>query len=463
MDIHDPRDTPDQRRSLPAIGRLLNDPRLSDLIEVYGHDAVRVQARAELARARAGLRGPDSSARAPSADEVASRIAAGVIARLGHPLQRVINATGIFVHTNLGRAPLPRAVAARLPDLLDAYCDVEMDLGTGKRGVRGRRAHELLTALTSAEAALVVNNNAAALMLALATLAQDREVIVSRGELVEIGGSFRIPDIMATSGARLVEVGTTNRTRLADYEQAIGPQTALLLKVHPSNYRICGFTEAVEGRTLAQLGRRRGIPLLVDEGSGLLSDSERPQLRDHPSHRALIEAGCDLVCGSGDKLLGGPQAGILVGDAAWVGRCRRHALYRVLRPNRFVLAALEATLERALRGLPMPLDQLWPEPAAHHARLEGFAAELREQARLEASIIAADAYLGGGSAPEAPVSGEALCLAGGAALLQRLRQGDPAVVGYLREDRVVLDLRTVDAEDHKALLGALVAAGSAGG
>jgi L-seryl-tRNA(Ser) seleniumtransferase len=446
----------DARRGLPSLDRLLSQPAVASLIPLYGREHVTIQARLVVDELRERLAaGPPlttEEAAATAESEVAAlpaAIAAAVEAALGGPLRRVLNATGIYLHTNLGRAPLPAAVARSLPPLLDAYCDLELDLATGRRGQRNGRVERLLTALCGAEAALVVNNNAAALVIALAALAKDREVVVSRGELVEIGGSFRIPEILAAAGARLVEVGSTNRTRLADYEAAVGPATALLLKVYPSNFRLSGFVASVEPRQLAALGARAGVPVLVDEGSGLLRPRTEPQLAGHPSLAELVEQGVDLACGSGDKLLGGPQAGLLVGRAALLARCRRHPLYRVLRPDRTALAALEGVLRLHLTGAPLPLDRLWPDPSAHRARLE------RAASRLGAEIVAAEAFLGGGSAPEAPIPGEALALPGDDALLARLRLGDPAVVGYLRQGRLLLDLRTVDPLDDEALIAAV--------
>ena len=445
----------DTRRGLPPLDRLLNHPAVANLIPLYGRDQVRVQARRVIDDLRSRLAADPP----PPASEVESavaalpeRVAAEIETTLGQPLRRVLNATGVFLHTNLGRAPLPQAVAHGLPPLLDAYCDLELDLETGRRGQRNRRAERLLTALTGAAAGLVVNNNAAALVIALAALARDREVVVSRGELIEIGGSFRIPEIMAAAGARLIEVGATNRTRIADYEKAVGPATALLLKVFPSNFRVSGFVAAVEPRQLVELGSRVQVPVLVDEGSGLLRPHPGPQLAGHPSLAELMAAGCDLACGSGDKLLGGPQAGLLVGRAELVERCRRHPLYRALRPDRAALAALEGVLRLHLAGAPLPLDRLWPEPGAHRARLE------RAAAALGAEIVPAEAFLGGGSAPEAPIPGQALALPGNDALLARLRHGEPPVIGYLRQGRLILDLRTVAAEDDEALMGAVRAA-----
>ncbi|HWM93568.1 MAG TPA: L-seryl-tRNA(Sec) selenium transferase [Thermoanaerobaculia bacterium] len=452
-------ETTDLRRGIPSLDRLLSDPAVSSLIPLYGRGPVRVQARREVDDLRERLREQTTAGSAPSAEEIESavaslpgRIAARIEAALGDSLTRVLNATGVLLHTNLGRAPLPRSVAAGLAPLLDAYCDLELDVGTGKRGERNRRAERLLTALTGAEAALAVNNNAAALVLALAAHARGKEVVVSRGELVEIGGSFRIPEILATAGARLVEVGATNRTRLSDYEKAIGPETALLLKVFPSNFRITGFTLSVSPQELAGLGREKGLPVLVDEGSGLLRPRPEPQLADHPSMAELIEAGCDLVCGSGDKLLGGPQTGLMVGRTDLVRACRKHPLYRAFRPDRMAFAALEGVLRLHLAGGALPLDRMWPDPAEHRARLERAASELPPDT---AEIVPAEAFVGGGSAPEAPIPGEALSLPGDDALLARLRQGEPAVVGYLRQGRLLLDLRTVDPEDDPALIAAV--------
>jgi L-seryl-tRNA(Ser) seleniumtransferase len=443
--------SPDTRRALPPLDRLLGDPAVLPLITLYGREQVRVQARLVMAALRRRLE-DDPPAAAELARELAAlpaRLAAALEAAVGGTLRRVLNATGVFLHTNLGRAPLPRQVAASLPPLLDAYCDLELDRDTGRRGERNRRVERLLVAATGAEAGVVVNNNAASLVLALAALASGREVVVSRGELVEIGGSFRIPEILQAAGARLVEVGATNRTRLADYAAAIGPMTALLLKVFPSNFRLTGFVAAVAPRELAELARQAGVPLLVDEGSGLLSPHPAPQLAGHPSLAELVAAGCDLACGSGDKLLGGPQAGLLVGRESLLALCRRHPLYRALRPDRTCLAALEGVLRLHLAGARLPLDRLWPDAEAHRERLA------RVAAVIGAEIIPAEAFAGGGSAPEAPIPGEALALPGDDLLLARLRQGEPPVVGYLRQGRLLLDLRTVAAEDDAALVDAV--------
>jgi L-seryl-tRNA(Ser) seleniumtransferase len=445
-------ETSDIRRALPAVDRLLGEPEFKKLIALYGRDLVRLRLRQQLDEVRGALE-EDPGAGAERLEELLSGLSTALgtdLARqTGVPLRRILNATGILLHTNLGRAPLPRLVAASLPPLLDAYCDLEFDLESGRRGERNDHAAQMLTLLTGAEAALVVNNNAGALVLILATLATSREVVVSRGELVEIGGSFRVPEIMRAAGVKLVEVGTTNRTKIDDYEQAIGPETALLLKVNPSNYKMSGFVASVEAPALVELGRRRGLPVVVDEGSGLIRPHRASRLVEHPSLQELVAAGCDLACGSGDKLLGGPQAGLIVGRQETVERCRRHPLYRALRPDRAAFAALDGVLRAHLAGVPLPLDRLWPEAEEHRNRLSSVAAA------IGARIVPAEAFLGGGAAPERPIPGEALGLPGDDGLLRRLRQGEPPVVGYLREGLLMLDLRTVDPQDDSLLVDAV--------
>lgn len=438
-----------QLRRLPAVGHLLQESPLAELTGLYGREALRVQATRVLDAVRAEiLAGIDDDELAERVRGIPERVRAALEAE-APPLRRVLNATGIFLHTNLGRAPLPREVLADLADRLDAYCDLEMSLETGRRSDRGRRVENLVRALTGAEAALVVNNNAAALALALSSLASGREVLLSRGELVEIGGSFRIPDILEASGARLIEVGTTNRTRLADYERAVRPGVSLVLKVYPSNYRIQGFVEEVDPATLADFAHRHGLPLLVDEGSGMLRPEAAPQLRRHQSFHDLIGAGCDLVCGSGDKLLGGPQAGLIAGREPIVARLRKSPLYRAFRPGRLVLTALDAVLRRHLAALPMPSAALWRDDEEHRRRVEMLAA------RLGGDAVRGSAYVGGGSAPEQEIEGWVVALAAPAGVAARLRQGEPPVVGYQRDGRLFLDLRTVNPEDDEALAGAV--------
>jgi L-seryl-tRNA(Ser) seleniumtransferase len=446
------------------VDRLLADPRLETARRLYGSAAVATQARCALDRLRREIGEAGAAEAGPAKDAELDRrlesliggIAEATVRALGAPPRRVINATGIFLHTNLGRAPLSPAVAAALPPLLTAACDLEIDLASGERGDRSRRLSARLTELSGAAAAVVVNNNASALLLALATFAAGREVVVSRGELVEIGGSFRIPDILAASGATLVEVGTTNRTRLEDYERAIGERTALLLKVHPSNYRMTGFVESVDVGGLAKLAERRRLPILVDEGAGLLRRPASPRApRSFPSGHAsvaeLVAAGANLVSSSGDKLLGGPQAGLLFGDRESIARCARHPLYRALRPGRLVALALDAVLAQHLAGAPLPLDRLWPEPARHRARVDRLAS------RLGALVVEAEAFAGGGAAPGEGIPGPVVVLAERRIddFAARLRTREPAVVGYVHDGRLHLDLRTVEDADDEAVFEAV--------
>ena len=420
-------------------------------IGLYGRDLVTVQTRRELQALRDLVLGEEGGEDGfmEALAGLPRRVADGLEREYGVPLHRVINATGIFLHTNLGRSPLPRQVAGRIAAFLDAYCDLEYRLESGERGDRNLRVDRLLQAATGAEAGILVNNNAGALVLILSALASGEEVVVSRGELVEIGGSFRIPDILAASGVELVEVGTTNRTKVEDYDRAISDRTGLLLKVFPSNYRQVGFTASVEPGTLVELGRRRGIAVVVDEGSGLLRPNRSPQLSDHRSLSELMSLGCDLACGSGDKLLGGPQAGLIVGRRALVERCHRNPLYRALRPDRFTFAGIEEVLRMHLAGSQLPLARMWVDPAEHRKRLETLAAA------FGAEIVATDGYLGGGSAPEKPIAGEALALPGNTRWLEELRQGEPPVIGYIREGHLILDVRTVDPRDDAHLIDAV--------
>jgi L-seryl-tRNA(Ser) seleniumtransferase len=407
-------------RDLPSVDELargLNDPLAVEA------------ARNVLARAREEI----SAGFEPG--DLAGRVEAELAGMRKPSLRRVVNATGVIVHTNLGRAPLGEAALDRMIEVGRSYSNLEYDVNEGTRGSRQDHVARLLRSLTGAEAALVVNNNAAAVLLALAALAQGREVLVSRGELIEIGDGFRIPDVLARSGARLVEVGTTNRTRAADYEQAVGPQTALVLRVHQSNFRVVGFTELPAVEELAGVARRHGIPLIDDLGSGALTD-----VPDEPSVRESLQAGADLVCFSGDKLLGGPQAGILVGRADLIERLRRHPLQRALRADKLTLAALEGTLAlyqepgRALREV--PVLRMLVEPASEvRARAERLA-------RLVDGVVEETVgRVGGGALPLAELPSFACAVQ--EELGGRLRSGDPAVIGIVRDGRLLLDCRTL--------------------
>ncbi len=416
-------------RDLPSVDELA---RGSD-------DALAVEAaRAVLARAR-----EDIQAGADPGD-LEERLREELSAARSATLRRALNATGVVVHTNLGRAPLPEAALERVREVGRGYSNLEYDLSSGTRGSRQDHVAGILRRLTGAEAALVVNNNAAAVLLALAALAEGRDVLVSRGELIEIGDGFRIPDVLARSGARLVEVGTTNRTRAADYEQAITPDTAVLLRVHQSNFRLVGFTELPTVAELAKVAQRHELPLVDDLGSGALSPSNTVLLSEEPSVRESLEAGADLVCFSGDKLLGGPQAGIVVGSAELVERLRRHPLQRAVRADKLTLAALEGTLtlylepERALREVPV-LRMALEDVNAVRGRAERLA-ELTG-GEVEETV----GRIGGGALPLAELSSFACAVE--EELAAPLRAGEPPVVGVVRDGRLLLDCRTLsDAE-----------------
>jgi L-seryl-tRNA(Ser) seleniumtransferase len=399
--------------------------------------------------------------------EIERLVAARFVAGLGASLRRVINATGVIVHTNLGRAPLPAAAAARVAALAAGYSNLEFDLDEGRRGRRDTHAERLICSLTGAAAAVVVNNNAAATMLVLAALAAGREVIISRGEMVEIGGGFRVPDVMAQSGALLREVGTTNRTRAADYAAAITGHTALLLRVHPSNFRIEGFVERPSLDEIVAIGRRFDVPVAEDLGSGWIAPAPDgpPALRHEPAARESIASGADVVMFSGDKLLGGPQAGIIAGAAEAVGRVRRHPLMRALRTDKMTYAALEATLEEHLAGRArhtVPVHRMLAlTPADLEPRAEALAAALRARG-IAAAVVDGLSTIGGGSAPGSslPTRLVALDLAAGSPdrLAAALRRGSPPVVARIDAGRVVADLRTVEPEDDAALVLAIVTA-----
>ncbi len=425
-------------RALPSVQRLLEHPASSAGLA----DALRAQ----LARLRAEIAAGELDAVPEDGAIVAAARAAE-----SPVLRRVINATGIVVHTNLGRAPLAESAVAAALEAGRGTCNLEYDLDTGRRGQRGAGAEALLCRLTGAEAALAVNNNAAAMLLALTALAgPETEVIVSRGELVEIGGGFRIPDIIAGGGARLVEVGTTNKTRLADYEAAVTPRTRLLLKVHQSNFRMVGFTAEASLAELAGLARARGLLLLDDLGSGTLAKLPGGLAPLEPSVRESLAAGTDLVAFSGDKLLGGPQAGLLAGRAEVIARLRQHPLMRALRLDKMTLAALEATLRlhtdpaRALAELPV-LRMLAQTPAELHARAETLCGLLDGVCATE--IVASVGHAGGGALPGRDIASVAVALAmpgrSPDTLAARLRVQRPAVAGRVREGRLLLDMLTV--------------------
>jgi L-seryl-tRNA(Ser) seleniumtransferase len=401
-------------------------PSVDELARGVGDPLAVEAARTVLERAREEIRaGADPG-------DLEQRLHEELRAARAPSLRRVLNATGVIVHTNLGRAPLAEEALAQVIDVARGYSNLELDLRDGARGSRQDHVAAILRRLTGAEAAIVVNNNAAAMLLALGALAEGREVIVSRGELIEIGDGFRIPDVLVRSGARLVEVGTTNRTRAKDYERAVRVETALLLRVHQSNFRVVGFTELPKLEELAAVAQRHGLPLLDDLGSGVLTE-----LPDEPSARESLAAGADLVCFSGDKLLGGPQAGIVVGRADLVERLRVHPLHRAVRADKLTLAALEGTLRLYLDAperIPV-LRMLREDSASVRARAERLAA------LVGGTVEETVARVGGGALPLAEIPSFACAL--DETLAAVLRVGDPPVVGIVRDAKLLLDCRTL--------------------
>jgi L-seryl-tRNA(Ser) seleniumtransferase len=402
---------------------------------------------------------------AASVDLLGERVVARLSERGVFSLAPVVNGTGVVLHTNLGRALLSPLARERLEAVAAGYCSLEMDVARKERGSRYSHLDPLLRRLTGAEASLVVNNCASAVLLALETMARGKEVVVSRGELIEIGGEFRIPDIMRRSGATLREVGTTNRTHLRDYAQAIGPDTGLLLKVHTSNYRVVGFTAAVSTRELAELGRERGVPVMEDLGSGCFIDLRRYGFPYEPTVPEAVASGVDLVSFSGDKLLGGPQAGIVVGKAELVGRLARNPLNRALRIDKLTVAALEATLYAyesgdALESIPT-LRMLTETQASIRRRARGFLRRLTPelQARLGAALVDVTSEVGGGALPTVELPTAAVSLGTSEqraqAIDERLRRARPPVLGRLLDDRLLIDFRTILPADIPALLSAL--------
>jgi L-seryl-tRNA(Ser) seleniumtransferase len=459
------RSETDLRRRLPAVDEVLREPAVEELQTRYGREPVVRHLRLMLEEARARAAQGDEAGVSAMLAGLAARLASALERAATHSLRAVINATGVVIHTNLGRAPLSPAAAARVAEIASSYSNLEMDLESGERGSRESHAEGRLRALVGAEAALVVNNNAAAVLLAVNTLAEGREVVVSRGELVEIGGSFRIPDVLRKGGARLREVGTTNRTRLGDYAAAIGPDTAMLLKVHPSNFRVVGYTASCPLAELALLARARGLPLVEDLGSGALG--VLPGGLAEPTVAASVADDADLVTFSGDKLLGGPQAGLIAGRRERVDALRRNPLYRALRVDKMTLAALDAVLMeheagRAAEAVPVlrMLSVSAEEVRRRAAALgEALAAEVPG---LQLALTAGSSAVGGGAAPGAEVPTTLLAIAhparSAARLATLLRAGTPPVVARVADDRLVLDLRTVHEEEEPALAAALLRA-----
>jgi L-seryl-tRNA(Ser) seleniumtransferase len=457
-------------RGIPSVDELLGRPRLLALAEKAGRSLVTQSGRSVLADLRARLKKPSGDAGEASADsdQLEMRVVAQVEAQLAPSLVRVINATGVILHTNLGRSPLSTAAAARISEIATRYSNLEYEIESGKRGQRDVHTGRMLAKLAGAEAAIVVNNNAAAVFLVLNTLSKGAETIVSRGELIEIGDGFRIPDIMAESGAIVREVGTTNRTRIRDYERAINKGTRLLLRVHPSNFKMTGFTARPSLEELIALGRHSKIPVFEDLGSGCLADLAASGVSE-PVVAASCAAGVSVVSFSGDKLLGGPQAGIIAGKKEIIERIRRNPLFRALRVDKLTIAALEVTLRAYLRGA---FDEI---PALRMIRLHADAIGERARkfiAQLQPSvagdvtfrIAAGFSVIGGGSTPDQQLPTNLISIAcsrhSAAELEKRLRKpgNSTPVIARIENKQLILDLRTVFAAEESELAAALASA-----
>ncbi len=441
----------DRRRSLPSVDAVLREAGTLDPV-----------ARRRLAAAvRDVLTAKRAGGTAIGAADVA-REARDLLADRDRPTMRpVLNATGVILHTNLGRAPLSERAIAAMREAAGAV-SVEYDLAAGRRGERHGHAARVLAEVTGAEDSVVVNNNAAAVLLALAALAARREVVVARGELVEIGGGFRIPEVLARSGAKLVEVGTTNRTYLRDYAAAVGDRTAAILRVHSSNFRVVGFTASAASRDLASLARERGIAFVHDLGSGTLLETTPYGLGAEETVQEAVTAGADVVTFSGDKLLGGPQAGIAVGRRESVAKLRSHPLMRALRPDKIAIAGLVATLAAYRDGTAERELPVWrmiaASPAGLARRARALAAALAG-AGIACEVVETRSTVGGGSLPEETQASRAVGLEGHATrLAQRLRQADPPVIGHVAQERLALDLRSVLPEDDERLARTVIAA-----
>jgi len=453
----------DLRRRLPSVDEVLRQDWARALEERHGRAPLLRHLRALLDAARESAARGDSAGVEEAVASLSDRLTRRLERAAAPSLVPVINATGVVIHTNLGRAPLSKEAAAGVAAVASSYSNLEYDLESGDRGNREAHAETRLREMLGAEGTVVVNNNAAAVLLAVNTLAEGREVLVSRGELVEIGGSFRIPDVVGKGGARLREVGTTNRTRLSDYRTALGPETGLILKVHPSNFRIVGFTESPPPADLAALARGAGIAFVEDLGSGLLSPL--PGLRGERTVAESLESGVDLVTFSGDKLLGGPQAGLGAGRKTVTDAMRRNPLYRALRVDKMTLAALDVVLadhEAGRNAERLPVQRmLGLDAAAVRARAEALAEALRTacpHARI--GVVEGSSAVGGGAAPTVEVPTALLAVThtvlGPERLAAALRAGAPPVVARVADGRLVLDLRTVRPEEEEALLSSLV-------
>ena len=455
----------DQFRMIPGVDRVLVEPSLQEI--VADHEVVVAAARAAVDGLRADVAAgrslpgvvDDNGKSVFDPAELAERVLGRVQVELAPSLVGVVNATGVIIHTNLGRAPLGETVLDAMRGVAAGYSNLEYDLDAGARGSRFSHLEAAFARVAGAEAALVVNNNASAVLLALTALSRGREVVISRGELIEIGGSFRIPDVMAAGGARLREVGTTNRTHLKDFEVAAGPEAGLLMIAHRSNFTIEGFTAGVTREELVNLGRDRGLPVYEDLGSGCLVDLRPYGVTGVDKVQEVLASGVDLVSFSGDKLLGGPQAGIIVGRPEVVEKLRRHPLSRALRPDKITIAGLEAVVRDYLSGDPwgrVPVLRMISAPmAAVRARAEDLVVSLAE-VDVVAEVVDTEARIGGGAAPHVVVPSAGVRLGDGATALEaKLRGNSPPIIGRLEGDGLVLDMRTVSDAEVAVLLQAI--------
>ncbi|MBN1954327.1 MAG: L-seryl-tRNA(Sec) selenium transferase [Anaerolineae bacterium] len=450
----------DELRRLPGVDRLLGDAALQEMRARYGHHLTVTAARETLAQVRDAVR---AGADLPTEGTLVAQVVAHLRERLAPTLHPVINASGVIIHTNLGRSPLSADARAAIESVAAGYSNLEYDLSSGQRGQRTHHAERLLLELTGAESALVVNNNAGAVLLALTHTARGRDVVISRGQLVEIGGGFRVPDVMRQSGAQLIEVGTTNRTHRRDYEQALAeqPDVALILRAHHSNFRLVGFTSEVELAELVEIGAAFGVPVMDDLGSGALLDTAPFGLAHEPTVQESVAAGAALVCFSGDKLLGGPQAGIVVGQADFVEPLKRHPLARALRPDKTCLAALQATLMHYLKEEATDCIPIWrmiSAPVEQVARRAQDWQERLRQAGRETQVVDGRSTVGGGSLPGETLPTRLLALDSDNPdrLAAALRTGAPPIVARIGADQLLLDPRTVLPEEDTVLLARLV-------
>lgn len=451
-------------RRLPSVDKVISDERIKQLRANYPHELVVDLVRRHLEKARLSI---GQGGAAPSISKIVESVQSELRSLFQLSLNRVINASGVILHTNLGRSPLSTEAITAMGEVAAGYCNLEFDIDSGARGSRDVHVEKLLCQLTGSESALVVNNNASAVLLALTVLAKKKEVIVSRGQAVEIGGGFRIPDVMRQSGAKLLEVGTTNCTYIYDYEQAISPRTAALLRVHASNFRVEGFTTSVNIDEMVELGKKHNIPVIDDVGSGCLLDTTSFGLDPEPMVQRSVSLGVELVCFSGDKLIGGPQAGIIVGQKALVDRLKRHALARAVRIDKIRLAGLAVTLIHYLKGEAVEKIPIWRMISAPVDEVEKRAMTWAKAIGKVAEVVEGETMVGGGSLPGSTLPTRLVAIESKKsnrntilAIARKMRHNVPPVIGRIADDVLLLDPRTVLEEEDDILLRAVKSATS---